>query len=569
MFEEEKTHPVDQLDWTITIVALGALLAFVGILAGAWALGALDGVTGIAGDINTWLWKQTGTMYLLAFVVFLLFVVGLLVSPWGSKKLGDVDPEYSYPLYFSMVFSAGIAAGIVFWGPAEAIYHFEFVPPYVGAEGGSAAAASGAIKYTMFHWGFSPWAAYAAIAIPVAYYAYNHDAPLRVSSLLSPLVGLSPALTSLLGGEDLDGPLAKLVDILAVFATLGGLTTTVGLISQQFLEGTGYAFAAQAGDLGTIAIIAGFTAIFTVSVVTGVKRGIKRIALVNVALFALIAVGIFLVGPTMEILTGTVVGFGSYIVELPIMSVYNGETGSLIGAGDWVGATWTVFYWAWWLSWAPFVGLFIARISKGRTIREVVVTGVIAPTLATLAWFGIMGNTAIHLQRTGQADILGALGQEGTTEAVAAFPLFEALPFGDVLMLGFLGLVITFLVTSADTATLSLSMLTSYGRESPPTSIRIVWGVAFGVVAAVVLLVGGAGSLQQAAIITGGPFAVIAVLGVVAMALDLAAVGPFGTAPEQEPEPGLDDGSLGDPNDEPNGAGGSRPPGSAEGVESE
>ncbi|PSQ16343.1 BCCT transporter [Halobacteriales archaeon QS_8_69_26] len=501
-------------------VCVAAVFVLAMIVAGDW-------VSGVASDVNQFLWKEVGMLYLSVVFLFVVFVAWLLVGPWGSVQLGDGDPEFSYPVYFAMLFSAGIAAGIVFWGPAEAIFHFEFVPPYVGAEAQSSAAALGAIQYTMFHWGFSAWTAYAVIGIPIAYYAYNFDAPLRVSTLLAPVVGL----------DDLDGGLSKLVDVLAVFATLGGLTTTLGLISRQFLEGTAYQFGAETSVIGTVAVIGGFTLIFTVSVVTGVNRGIRRIAIVNVVLFGALALAVFLLGPTMRILTGTAEGFGYYLVEFPMMSLYNGETGSLVGAGDWVGGTWTVFYWAWWLSWAPFVGLFIARISRGRSIREVVVTGVVAPALATMAWFGIMGNTSIHLQQTGGADILGVLGQEGTTEAVAAFPLFEALPFGSLLMLAFLGTVITWLVTSADTAVLSLSMLTTYGTTEPAPRVRVLWGVLVGVIAAVVLTLGGAEALQEAAIITGGPFAVIAVVSILGMILEFTGQRRISVA-EQPPDDG-------------------------------
>lgn len=510
MFEEPKPEstPAMGIDLVVIGVGVGATILFVLAL-----ILMPNQVSGIATDINSFLWSELSILYLLVMFIFVVFIAFLLISPWGKTKMGDGDPEFSYSLFFTMFFSAGIAAGIAFWGPVESIYHFSTVPPYVndfqvlpwqtGAEAQTGAAALGAIKYTIFHWGFQPWSAYAVIGIPIAYYAYNHDAPFRVSTILAPVVGL----------DSLDGFWAKLVDILAIFATLGGLTTTVGLIASQFLDGAGYAFGTEVGSLGTVVVIGGFTLIFGVSVVTGVNRGIKRIATVNIALFAIMALGVFIIGPTLDILTRSAVGFVQYVVELPLMSLYPG-TGS-----GWVSG-WTVFYWAWWLSWAPFVGLFMARLSKGRTIREIVLAGVVAPTLATLAWFGIMGNTAITLQMTGGADILGVVGEFGL--AVGAFPLFAALPLSELFMVLFLGLVITFLVTSADTATLSLSMITSHGDRNPSTKVRVMWAVIIGSLAAVVLTVGGANALQQAAIITGGPFAVIALISIAGMVLEFS-----------------------------------------------
>jgi len=532
---ESASNTTGRIDLPVMGIGVGATLLFVVALIVDTQILGTNQIAGLATEINTFLWQNLGFLYLVVMFIFLVFVAFLLISPWGSTKLGDGEPEYSYPLYFAMLFSAGIAAGIVFWGPSEAIFHFGSVPPYIqnfnllpwqnGATPSSNAAALGAVKYTMFHWGFSAWAAYAVIGIPIAYYAYNHDAPFRVSTILAPVLGL----------KNLDGWAAKVVDVLAVFATLGGLTTTLGLISSQFLDGASYAFGAEVGAVGTVIVIAGFTLIFAVSVVTGVNRGIKRIALVNVTLFALLAVGVFLAGPTLEILSMTGLAFGQYLVEVPFMSLYPG------GEGSWV-ASWTVFYWAWWLSWAPFVGLFMARISKGRTIREVVLAGVVAPTLATLAWFGIMGNTAISFTRNAIAPISDVMGEFGY--AVAGFPLFNALPLSELFMVSFLGLAITFLVTSADTATLSLSMLTTHGDRKPMRSVRILWASVVGILAATVLITQSANALQQAAIITGGPFAVIALISIAGMVLEFSGQRQVGVSAAEKADEMVDSGST-------------------------
>ncbi|MFC7156814.1 BCCT family transporter [Halomarina halobia] len=453
--------------------------------------------------INTFLWTNLGWFYLIAMFVLVLFVLFLTFGPWGNIKLGapDDEPEYSYLAYFAMLYSAGIAAGIVFWGPAEAIYHFDSVPPlFGGLEAQSPAAAIGAIQYTFFHWGISAWSAYCIIGIPVAYYAYRHGAPMRVSTVIAPLVGL----------DGLDGVWAKLVDVLAVFATIGGIATTLGLVGSQFLTGIEYTTGASVGDLGTVLVITGLTVAFTLSVAVGVDRGIRRVSNFNMALFAVVTVATFVLGPTVYITTTGLEATGRYVNQFVQMSFYMNAANDV----SWVGG-WTVFYWAWWFSWAPFVGLFIARISRGRTVRQVTVTGVLASTGVTIPWFATMGGTSLFLQSTGAADILAAIGEYG--EAGAGYPLFEALPGGGVLTVLFLLLVTTFFVTSADSSTLALGMLTTGGERHPSTINRVIWGGFMGALASLLMVIGGVDALQAAAIITGGPFAAITLVAVVAM----------------------------------------------------
>jgi len=445
----------------------------------------------------------TGTANPLLFgsvLLFVLFTLALAASPWGRIKLGDEsdDPEYSFWSYFAMMFSAGIAAGIVFWGPAEAIYHYSSVPPYLGAAPESAGAATGALQYTMFHWGFSAWSAYLVIGLPVGYFAYTRDAPLRVSTLLTPFLGV----------DNLESPVAKLVDTLAVFATIGGISTSLGFVSDQLLTGIEYRWDVTVGSTAIVLLIAGITVIFILSVVSGVRRGISRIASLNTGVFLAVLALTFVVGPTAFVLGRGAGAFGNYLLHFFPMSVYTGGA----SGGDWVSA-WTAFYWAWWLSWAPFAGLFLARISRGRRVRTVVLTAVGATSLATLAWFTVIGATSIHLQRTGAADILGIIGSQSV--AVSGFPLFSALPLGDVLVLLFLGLVVTFFVTSADSSTLSLALLT--GSDSPSVQLRIFWGILQGAIAVVLIVNGGAATLQSAAIITGGPFALVGLVSVAGM----------------------------------------------------
>ncbi|AEH36029.1 BCCT family transporter [Halopiger xanaduensis] len=456
---------------------------------------------------NEFLWTSFGWAYLVSMFALVAFVLFLIFGPWGNIKLGDPDedPEFSFLAYFAMLYSAGIAAGIVFWGPAEAIFHYSTPSPFSGVEAETTGAAVSALQYTFFHWGLSAWSAYVIIGIPIAYFAYRKGAPMRISTIIAPIVGL----------DNLEGPWAKLVDILAVFATIGGIATTLGLVGNQFLVGLEYAGGVSFGDAGTVLVITGLTVAFTISVALGVEKGIRRVSYFNMGLFGLLTVAAFVLGPSVYIMTVGTQALGAYINEFVSMSLFMGasETGGQGADSGFVGA-WTVFYWAWWFSWAPFVGLFIARISRGRTVRQVAATGVVASTAVTIPWFATMGGTSIFLESSGQAEILGTLEAWGFNEAVAGYPLFEALPAGELLTVLFLVLVTTFFVTSADSSTLALGMLTTGGKRKPSTINRVIWGALMGALASLLMVAGGTTALQQAAIIAGGPFAVITLVAV-------------------------------------------------------
>ncbi|WP_306060552.1 BCCT family transporter [Natronococcus wangiae] len=508
MSDSDTQRPVaeflDELDHVVFgvgfVVAAVAVLGF--ILRPETASGYMN-------SANDFLWTVLGWWYLIAMFVLVAFVGFLIFGPWGNIKLGDDDeePEFTFLAYFAMLYSAGIAAGIVFWGPAEAIFHYDAVSPFVGAESQSPEAAVGAIQYTFFHWGISAWTAYVVMALPIAYFAYRYDAPLRISTVLAPWIGV----------ENLDSPIAKAIDILAVFATIGGVATTLGLVGSQFLVGVEWMTGVSVGDSGTVLVITGLTVAFTISVALGVEKGIRRLSYFNMGLFAVVTVATFVLGPTAYIMSVGTEALGAYLNQFVTMSFYTGAAESTGGGvAEWVGG-WTVFYWAWWFSWTPFVGLFIARISRGRTVRQVAVTGVVASTGVTIPWFATMGGTAIFLQESGRADILTVVGELG--EAGSGYPLFEALPLGGLLTVLFLVLVTTFLVTSADSSTLALGMLTTGGAESPSTVNRVIWGFLIGALASLLMVTGGVDALQAAAIITGGPFSIIALLAVASMGL--------------------------------------------------
>ena len=437
-----------------------------------------------------------GPVFLVAVFVSVCYCFLLLLGPWGDIKLGgpDTEPAYTFPTYFTLIFTAGIAAGVVFWGPAEALFHYGNPPPYVDAAPESSAAIGGALTYALFHWGVSAWSAYAVIGVPIAYFVFNRGAPLRVSTILAPFLGV----------DGLDSPWSRLVDTLAVFAIIGGIATSIALVSEQFLTGTSFQWGVTAGTLGPVLFVGGLTLIFCISAVSGVHRGIRRIAGVTMLLFALFAALVAAIGPRSFIVEQGTRALGSYAVNFVPLSLYTG--------GEWV-AGWTVWNWSWWFSWAPFAGLFIAALSRGRRIRTVVFTSVVATSAATMVWFVLLGGTSLFVQHTGQADVLAAMdAYPGSEQAVAGFPLFEALPLSQFLMFLFLALIITFMSTSADTSTLVVSTLAAEHRLAPSSANIVFWGIFQGTVAVAVLLVGGAGTLQALAVLTGGPFAVLSLV---------------------------------------------------------
>jgi len=502
----------EEMDPTITGITLGILVVF------SAARFALPDTVPIAiADTRTFLTSTFGPLFLVLMLIFVLFCLVIIVGPWGSIRLGgpNATPSYTYPAYFAMFFSAGIAAGIVFWGPSEAMFHFTGGSPFYSAQPGSSGAVAGAIKTTMFHWGFSAWSSYVAIGVPIAYYAYNKGAPLRISSLLMPF----------LGRENLDHPIGKFIDILAVFATIGGVATSVGFVSQQFRGGVQYIWNTDPGTLGMLVIFLGMTVVFTVSVVTGVKRGIRRIAAVNFGLFALMAAVLLVAGPTLFIITNGSVSFAQYLVDFIPISLYPPlMTGSASQSAAGFMSAWTIFYWVWWFSWAPFAGLFLAAISKGRTLRTVTATGVFATGIATLVWFAIMSGISLNMEQVGT--VITADG--GTLSAVSpysvmGFAMLQQLPAGSLLAFVFFALIITWIVTSADTSTLTVSILASKQGVAPTMPTRVFWGFVQGAVGAGIVIIGGGGNaLQSAAVITGGPFGLIALVGIIGLGKEFA-----------------------------------------------
>ena len=484
----------DVVVFGVPVVAFGLFFGLQLVAPGP-TVGAVNAVRDV-------LLQDVGVLFLGGMFLAVLYCLFLLFGPWGEIKLGgpDAEPAYTYPTYFTLVFTAGIAAGIVFWGPAEALFHYQSPPPYFGGGAETDGAIIGALTYALFHWGISAWSAYTVIAVPIAYFVYQRDAPLRVSTILTPFLGV----------DGLDSAWGKLVDTLAVFATIGGIATSVALVGQQFLTGIEYQWGVTTGEFGPVLFVSGLTLIFILSAKTGIHRGIRRIAAVNVVLFGVVAVVLVAVGPLSFVAERGTAALGSYVVHFVPMSLYVGP--------EWVAA-WTVWNWSWWFSWAPFAGLFLAALSRGRSVRSVVFTGVVATSAATMAWFLVMGGTSLQIQHTGAADVLGAIAEYGGSEAVAGFPLFAALPLSDLLVFLFLALIVVFISTSADTSTLVVSILASRRGLAPTSASIAFWGVFQGAVAVAVLIVGGGESLQALAVLTGGPFAVLSLVALAGLTL--------------------------------------------------
>jgi glycine betaine transporter len=465
---------------------------------------APDATVALVETARTAAFGGAGWVFRVAMFLAVAYCFLLLFGPWGRIKLGgpDAEPTYTYPTYFAMVFTAGIAAGIVFWGPAESLFHYRTPPPLVDAPPRSDGAVVGALAYALLHWGVSAWSAYLVIGLPIAYYVHRRGAPLRVSTMLAPLLGV----------DGLDRPVARAVDVLAVFATIGGVATSVAFVGQQFLAGIGFQWDVSLGSAGVLLFVVGLVAIYGVSAESGVRRGIRRIAGLNLALFALVVVLLVGVGPRGFLLDAGTAALGRYVGTFVPMSLASG--------GEW-GIEWTVWNWSWWFSWAPFAGLFLAALSRGRRIRTVVFTGVVATSVASGLWHLLLGGTSLYVQHTGRVDVLAAVAESGGSEAVAGFPTIAALPFGRLLLFLFLALVVVFIVTSADTSTLVVAILTTRRGAAPTTGSIVFWAVFQGLVAVSVLLVGGGASLQTAAVLTGGPFALLSLVSLVGLTVTL------------------------------------------------
>lgn len=456
---------------------------------------------------NDYIITNIGWLYMWIVFAAVLFCVWLLLGPWGRVKLGkpDEEPEFTLFEFFAMMFSSGLAVGLVFWGPAEALAHYSSGPPIFDVGAKSAALMPGAMQYTLFHSGVSPWSAYLVFGVVLAYFAHRREYALRPATIFAPFVS----------DESLDSWWATAIDALVVVISVGGICVSLGFGVIQFTTGLEYNWGITFGDTGIIALTTGLTFAFTASAAVGVQRGIRRISDFNIVLFALLLVTALIFAPISFVFNLGSQALGGLVSDFVGMSLYT----NFNNGAEWVGS-WTMFFWAWWLAFGPMIGIFIARICRGRTIRQVVFVGIIGTSAASFPWFITMGGSALWAQTTGRADLLGVMNEFGI-EGVG-FSLFEQLiPFSGVFAALYLLLVLTFLITTVDSSTLSVAMLTVGGREEPSVINRVIWGVLVGLLTSLLIIIGGLNTLQSFVVLVGLPTALMCVVCMVGLGIEL------------------------------------------------
>lgn len=431
-----------------------------------------------------------GWFFILGVQLSLLFCIYLALSRFGNIRIGgpEATPDYSRQSWFSMLFCAGMGIGLMFWGVAEPLSHFQN-PPQI--EGLTTQSAIRAMDLTFLHWGVHAWSIYALVGLSLAYFSFNKKLPLTIRSAFYPLLG-----------EKIYGPLGNTIDTLAVVATLFGVATSLGLGVSQINTGLHYLFDIGISNTVQISLIIFITSIATISVVSGLDRGILRLSQFNFYMAITLLLFLMLIGPTLFILKSYIQNTGHYLQNLLTLGswteTYNRDS-------SWI-SNWTVFYWAWWIAWSPFVGMFIARISKGRTVREFILVVLIIPSLFSFLWMSTFGGTAINFVINGDTSILVALDQNIAT------PLFELLrnfPLSGITSFICIILIFVFFITSSDSGSLVIDIITSGGNLNPPVRQRIFWAITEGVVAAILLIGGGLTALRAATISTGLPFLIV------------------------------------------------------------
>lgn len=472
------------------------------LLAGLLVMG-----TGIVGAISTtkllnilgvrdyqWLLSgviaRFGWFYLLSMFGFLSFSLYVAFGRFGSIRLGgeDAEPQFHRLSWLSMLFAAGMGIGLVFWGVAEPVSHY--AKPPLDLEPLSAQSAGTGLRYAFFHWGLHPWAAYSVVALALAFFQFNRNRPMLISETFEPLLG-----------PRANGPLGRWIDVLALIATAFGVATSLGLGALQIGGGLQRLFGLPNGLALQMAIIAVASVLYIASSMSGLSRGIQWLSNINMVLALVLLLTVFLLGPTSFILDALTTTFGAYLNGLVAMSLRM----TPFSQGTWV-ADWTLFYWAWWIAWAPFVGTFIARISRGRTIREFIVGVLMVPTLLSFLWFAVFGGAGLHAAMFEQVPLVQTVQQDAS---MALFTLLEAFPAAWLTSALAIVLVTVFFITSADSATFVLGMMSSGGDPRPSARIKLVWGVLIALIAAVLLLTGGLDGLQTMSILAALPFAII------------------------------------------------------------
>ncbi|UWR41305.1 BCCT family transporter [Phaeobacter inhibens] len=439
--------------------------------------------------------------------IFVLFCFFLIVSPWGKVRLGGADaaPDYTYTGWFAMLFAAGMGIGLMFYGVSEPMSHYSTSfggvsmgetgartdwAPLGGAAGDSAESVRLGMAATIYHWGLHPWAIYAIVALSLALFSYNKGLPLTIRSAFYPIFG-----------ERVWGWTGHVIDILAVFATLFGLATSLGFGATQANAGLNELFGVPIGSTTEVILISAITAVALISVVRGLDGGVKVLSELNMGLAFLLLIFVLLVGPTLLIITGFFDSLMAYVQYLPALSMPFGREDANYSQG------WTAFYWAWWISWSPFVGMFIARVSRGRTVREFIICVLLIPSLVCVLWMSVFGGTAIH-----QVVADGYTGAQDAALELKLFKMLDQLPLASITSFVGILLVIVFFVTSSDSGSLVIDTITAGGKVDAPMPQRVFWCVFEGAVAIVLLLGGGLVALQAMVISTGLPFTVVLLL---------------------------------------------------------
>ena len=449
-----------------------------------WGIVGNESFTAVAGALFTFLPTAFGWLYLLVMLSFVVFSIALGFSKYGNIKLGpdDSKPEYSTMSWFAMLFGCGMGVGLVFWGIAEPIS--QYVGPMAGIEPSTPAAAQFAMSASFMHWGLHPWAGYVVVGLALAYLQFRKGKPALISSALEPLVGEKHA----------KGLLGKTVDVLSIFATVAGVVTSLGLGVLQINAGANALFGVPVDLTIQIIIIAIISVIYIGSSVAGIDKGIKVIGDLNLWIAIGVLLVCFLVGPKIDVLNNLVGGLGDYFGTF-----FQGSLGmSAYGDNTWM-LGWRIFYWAWWIAWAPFVGVFIARISKGRTIREFVAGVLLVPAVASILWFAVLGSMGLTLAETGAItpDEVAAIAASPET---GLFFVLNKYPLGVIISVVVLVLICTFFITSANSGTFVLGMLSSNGNQNPSNAKKILWGVVQSVLAVALLMAGGLKPLQTISI---------------------------------------------------------------------
>ncbi|MFJ6592296.1 BCCT family transporter [Streptomyces violaceusniger] len=487
-------HAAPRTDRVVFGVSAALTLAFV-----IWGSVASDTLESVSDSMLSGLIHNGGWAFVLAASGFVIFALWLAMSRYGKITLGQEgeEPEFRTVSWVAMMFSAGMGIGLMFYGVSEPLSHFVSPPP--GTDPSSAAEKmQTAMSTTLFHWTLHPWAIYAVVGLAIAYSTFRRGRRQTISAVFTPLIG----------SKNANGWAGRVIDILAIFATLFGSAASLGLGALQI--GSGIEVLGWKSDVGTgllVAVIAILTVAFIASAVSGVAKGIQWLSNINMVLALFLAVFVFVAGPTIIILDLLPTSIGSYIGDLPQLVGRTEATGGK-SVADWL-SSWTVFYWAWWISWTPFVGMFIARISRGRTIRQFVGGVILVPSTVSLLWFAIFGGSSMKLQAAGR------LGKESTPEG-QLFGVLDQYPIAGVMSVLVMVLVGIFFVSGADAASIVMGTLSQKGAFEPTRFVVIFWGVITGAVAAVMLLIGGGGGdaltgLQNLTILVAAPFTLVMV----------------------------------------------------------